>query len=94
MVSLFAREIRLSASTVNDLINCCDCKLLIGDKNAVIGECYVNSKLKINDGCFFGIKGENVDGSLFYKEAFDNGANIQLDMHFEKDESEKIIREH
>ena len=26
--------------------------------------------------------------------SFDNGANIQLDMHFEKDESEKIIREH
>ena len=62
--------------TVNDLINYCDCKLLIGDKNKVIGECYVNSKLKINDGCFFGIKGEKVDGSLFYKEAFDNGASI------------------
>lgn len=62
--------------TVGDLINNCDAKLLIGNKDIVINECFIDSKKKTVNGCFFGIKGNNVDGSLFYKEAFDNGANI------------------
>lgn len=62
--------------TVLDVLENCDVKLLIGSKSTKINECYVDSKKKVKDGCFFGIKGKRVDGSLFYKEAFDNGASV------------------
>lgn len=62
--------------TVRDMVEKCDCKLLIGNLDEKIEECFVDSKEVKKGGCFFGIKGKNIDGSLFYKEAFDNGANI------------------
>lgn len=62
--------------TVRDMVEKCECKLLIGNLNEKIEECFIDSKKVINGGCFFGIKGKNIDGSLFYKEAFDNGASI------------------
>ena len=49
---------------------------MIGREDEKINECYIDSKKKTNCGCFIGIKGEKTDGSLFYKEAFDNGASI------------------
>lgn len=62
--------------TVSDVLKNCDVKLLIGREDEKINECYIDSKKKTNCGCFIGIKGEKTDGSLFYKEAFDNGASI------------------
>ena len=62
--------------TVKDILENCDAKLLIGNESKEIKECYINSKMKVSGGTFFGIKGENTDGSLFYKEAFLNGADI------------------
>lgn len=62
--------------TVRDLIKHCNCKLLIGNEDEVIKECFIDSRIKTNDGTFFGIKGEKQDGSLFYKDAFLNGAKI------------------
>lgn len=62
--------------TIEDMLNNCDAKLLIGSKDAVINECFINSKEVTKGACFFGIKGEKTDGSLFYKEAFNNGADI------------------
>lgn len=62
--------------TVKDLLDNCKAKLLIGNEEEVINECFINSKEVTNNSCFFGIKGKNKDGSLFYKEAFDNGASI------------------
>ena len=48
----------------------------MGNEEEIINEYLINSKEVINNSCFFGIKRENKDGSLFYKEAFDNGASI------------------
>ena len=62
--------------TVEDLIKNCKAKLLIGNKDAIINECFVNSNDVTKDGCFFGIKGKKTNGSLFYKQAFDNGASV------------------
>lgn len=62
--------------TVNDLLDICGGKLINGNKNEKINECFVNSKENCFNGCFFGIKGKKVDGSLFYKEAFNNGARV------------------
>lgn len=61
---------------VDDLVKYCDCEILIGNKEEEIKECFIDSRKNTNKGTFFGIKGEKNDGSLFYKEAFDNGANI------------------
>ena len=62
--------------TARDLVEKADCKLLIGNLDEKVKECFVNSKELVDGGCFFGIKGNKEDGSLFYKEAFDNGASI------------------
>lgn len=62
--------------TVKDVLENCDAKLLIGDESKEINECFVDSKKVTLGSTFFGIKGENTDGSLFYKEAFFGGADI------------------
>lgn len=62
--------------TVDDLLNNCNAKLLIGSRKQIIGECFIDSKKVTKESCFFGISGENVDGSLYYKEAFNNGACV------------------
>lgn len=62
--------------TVKDVLENCDAKLLIGDKKTEIKEGFINSKDVVSGGCFFGIKGSNTDGSLYYKEAFENGASV------------------
>ena len=62
--------------TAKDLVKYCDCKLLIGNEDEVIKECVIDSRIKTKNGTFFGIKGEKKDGSLFYKQAFYNGARV------------------
>lgn len=61
---------------VKDLIKICNGTLLVGNENKEIKECFVNSKLVTLGGTFFGIKGNKTDGSLYYKEAIENGASI------------------
>lgn len=82
--------------TVNDLINHCGCKLLIGNKNAEIKNCVADSRIKTDKGTFFGIKGEKNDGSLFYKEAFNNGADVCviskiLDLNLKEYEDKTVL---
>ena len=62
--------------TVKDILENCDAKLLIGDESKEIGKCFTDSKKVTPGSVFIGIKGENTDGSLFYKEAFFGGADI------------------
>lgn len=48
---------------------------------------------KINEGdCYIGIKGENTDGNLFYKDAFDKGASLViLDNYQYNEEDEEYL---
>ena len=62
--------------TVKDLIQKCNATLINGNEYEIINECFVDSKKVKKGSCFFGIKGENIDGSSFYEEAFNNGASI------------------
>lgn len=62
--------------TVKDVLENCDAKLLIGNEKTEIKDGFINSKEVVPGGCFFGIKGDNTDGSLYYKEAFKNGASV------------------
>ncbi len=70
---------------IEDIIKCTKGKLIIGDKNK---ECknYSKDTRTIKKGnTYIGIKGEKFDGSLFWKDALNNGAetviinNINLD---------------
>ncbi len=62
--------------TVRDVLEKCDAKLLIGSEDEEINQVFIDSKKVIPGGCFFGIKGNHVDGSIYYKEAFLNGASV------------------
>lgn len=57
------------------LLNCA-CKLLNGDDETIINECFTDSSKVTEGSCFFGIKGHNVDGSLYYKDAMKSGAKV------------------
>lgn len=62
--------------TVRDVIENTSCKLLIGNLDEEVKECFIDSKKVKKDGCFIGIKGCHTDGSLYYKEAFKNKASV------------------
>lgn len=79
---------------VKDIIDKCNGKLFCGNKDKKIENCIVNSCIKTSGGTFFGIKGSKVNGSLYYKEAFDNGANVCIISNvnnLEKRNDDKVI---
>ena len=62
--------------TVKDIIKICNGKLLCGDENIVCDN-FSKDTRTINTGdVYVGIKGENFDGNLFYKDAIKNGASV------------------
>ena len=63
---------------VKDILQICNGKLICG-KEEEICEHFVKDTNEVTLGdVYVGIKGEKVDGSLFYEEAFKNGAKICL----------------
>lgn len=61
---------------VRDIIEICNGKLLCGDINLeCINFCKDSREIK-NGDIYVGIKGENFNGNIFYKQAFENGASI------------------
>lgn len=64
--------------TIDDIINCTNGKLIVGNKK-VESTNYSKDTRSINVGdTYIGIKGEKFDGSLFWKDAFDKGAKIAI----------------
>ena len=62
--------------TVKNIIKICNGKLLCGDEN-IVCENFSKDTRTINFGdVYVGIKGENFDGNLFYKDAIKNGASV------------------
>ena len=63
---------------IQDILNCTNGKLIIGNKNTIC-ESFSRDTRQIKKGdTYIAIKGENFDGNLFYKEAFDKGANTVI----------------
>ena len=62
--------------TVKDVVENTSCKLLIGNLDEEVKECFIDSKKVKEEGCFIGIKGCHTDGSFYYKEAFKNKASV------------------
>ena len=64
--------------TVKDILEITKGKLLYGNQNEVC-ENYSKDTKQINKGdIFVGIKGEKIDGSIFYKDALLNVSSLFL----------------
>ena len=75
---------------IEDVLNICECTLICGDKQTVLGDfCNDTRKLKPGD-VYVGIRGERVDGNLFYKDAFKKGATVAILEHLEDFEKESF----
>lgn len=61
---------------VKDILLKDDCKVLCGNLDEEINECFINSKKVKKDSTFIGLEGEKEDGSNYYAEAILNGAKI------------------
>ncbi len=86
----------LTKITVKDLLENCACKLLNGIEETIINECFIDSSKVTEGSCFFGIKGNNTDGSVYYKEAMDKGAKVlvlskRYDYNFKGYEDKVIV---
>ena len=80
---------------VKEIIEIINGKLIKGNLEAEIGA-FCKDTRTINVGeTYIGIKGENFDGNLLWKEAFDKGATtvILQGIEFDKEELEKILEE-
>lgn len=77
---------------IKDIINCTGGELITGDDSFVC-ETYSKDTRNINKGdVYIGIKGENFDGNLFWKEALNKGAKVVIvqDIDFSKENVEKF----
>lgn len=82
--------------TVRDIINKCGGKLLVGDNLEETCNNFCIDTRQIEKGdIYVGIKGDNFDGNLFYKQALENGAKgciISSDIIEEKYDGKFIIK--
>lgn len=75
--------------TVDKILKICNGKLYSGEKD-VICDSFTKDTREINPGdTYIGIKGENFDGNLFYKDAFNKGAKCVIleEKFFVKDDN-------
>ena len=76
---------------VKDILRECNGKLICGDENIICEDfCKDTREMKKGD-IYLGIKGQRVNGSVFYKQALDNGANgcILQDIEISEEDIEK-----
>ena len=78
---------------VKDLLKICKSKLLCGDINLLLENFSKDTRTIKENDIYVGIKGENIDGNNFYKEAFSKGAsccilddttNVNIDKYKDK----------
>ena len=78
---------------VKDLLSICNSELLIGNPNLILQNFSKDTRNIQKGDIYIGIKGENIDGNSFYKEAFEKGAsccildnidNIELEKYKDK----------
>ena len=78
---------------VKDLLKICKSKLLCGDIDLLLENFSKDTRTIKENDIYVGIKGENIDGNNFYKEAFSKGAsccilddttNVNIDKYKDK----------
>ena len=69
---------------IKDILKACNGKLIFGDIEKEIEGFSIDSRTIKNGDIFVGIKGEALDGNVYYKQAIENGAiGCILDEEFE-----------
>ncbi len=63
---------------VKDILKITDGHLLQGDKETICGEFSYDTREMKKDDAYIGIKADTIDGSVYWKMAFENGANIVI----------------
>lgn len=77
--------------TVKDILNVTNGKLIIGRKEEICEDfCRDSREVKEND-IYLGIKGETINGSIYFEEAFEKGAKgaILQDIEITEDQKQK-----
>ena len=59
---------------VSDILKVCGGKLICGDTDMVFTNFSKDTRTINKDDVYVGIKGESIDGSKFYLDAFEKGA--------------------
>lgn len=79
--------------TVGDIVKCTNGTLLVGNENAICDNFSKDTRTIQKGDIYIGIKGQNFDGNIFWKEALDKGADavIVQDVNFSKEEVQKYI---
>lgn len=83
--------------TVEDILNICNGKLICGNKKDIYENFCKDTRILQNGDVYVGIKGENFDGNILYKQAIENGAKvcilqgIEVDEEYIKDKEVSII---
>ena len=72
--------------TVGDILECTNGELIIGDVNTICKSFQRDSRLIKKDDVFIAMKGQNFNGNLLWREAFENGANVAIVTEFNNDE--------
>ena len=60
--------------TIKDVVKCITGKLITGNENLACNEFSKDTRTIKNGDIYIGIKGENFDGNIFWKNALENGA--------------------
>lgn len=73
---------------IKDILGIRNAKLIIGSEDTLLDNFSKDTRTINNGDTYIGIKGENFNGSIFYKEAFKNGAKtcILSDIEISKEE--------
>lgn len=63
---------------VKDIVRLCRGRVLYGDKELELSNFCIDTRKLVKGDVYVGIKGENSDGSDYYKNAYDNGASCLI----------------
>ena len=76
---------------VKDIVNCTNGKLIIGDEKFECVNYSKDTRIIEKDDVYIALKGENFDGNLFWKEAFEKGAKVAIvqEIDFETENLDK-----
>ena len=75
--------------SVKDILSVAHGKLVIGNEDLICNNFSKDTRTIENGDIYIGIKGENFDGSSFWKQALDNGAEAVIIQNVEITEEEK-----
>ncbi len=70
---------------INDILNSTNGKLIIGNKDKECENYSTDTRTLKQGDVYIGIKGEKIDGSLLWKDAFHNGASCAIINHIDLD---------